>query len=261
MHSCANKCHHVNKTTGRWNTFLQVGFHSKGILWVLPPCWTSLKKSWGKKKSLNRAYVCPPFPPPLTFFFLYYFCTYCLNRGWQGLKPNEAICLLPETCPPEKKFSPFLWKSKGSGTSWRESWNRPDSKQDYCEEEQKDAVKKARNILFILLISHTVCQNLSLLNDHIQAPALSQQHSCSQPGLPGEWGVPKGQSAHRCGECAQWWQWTCSYTLGQYECGVLPQSSYLVYTGNPVRAGPLTLQRMGGVWGWLPIPDSTGKHQ
>lgn len=102
--------------------------------------------------------------------FFYCFCTYCLNRGWQGLKLNKAICLFPQTCPPEKKFSPSLWQSKGSGTSRRGSWNRPDSRQDYCEEEQKDTVKKARNILFILLISHTVCQSLSLMITYKHLP-------------------------------------------------------------------------------------------
>lgn len=179
----------------------------KGILWVLPPCWTRLKTSWGKKIS-QSSYVCPPFPSPLSFSN--FFFTYCLNRGWQGLEPNEAIFLFPQTCPPEK-FSSSLWPSKGSGISCRGSWNRCDSGQDYCEEEQKETVKKARNIFFLLLISHTVCQNLILLNDHIQAPAPSQEDSRSQPRLPGKRRVPNGLSAHRCGGCVQWQQWTCSY--------------------------------------------------
>lgn len=39
-----------------------------------------------------------------------------------------------------------------------------------------------------------------------------------------------------------------AHTLGQCEYrGVLSQSSHLVYTGNPIRTGPLTLQTMGGV--------------
>lgn len=109
---------------------------------------------------LSSSFLCPPFFFPL-----------CLNRGWQGLNLNEAMCLLPCTCLPEQKFSPSLWQSKGSGTSCRGIWNRPDSRQDYCEE-QKDTAKKARNILFTLPLSHTACQNFSLLAGHIQAPAV-----------------------------------------------------------------------------------------
>lgn len=135
-----------------------------------------------------------PLPPPFSF------CTYCLKRRWQNFNLNEAICLFPWTCPPEQKFSPSLWQSKGSGTSCRGSWSRPDSRQGYCEEEQKDTVKKARNILLPLLIPHTLCQNLDLLNDHIQASSLSQEESRIPPGLPGKL-VPRGHSAHRCGGC------------------------------------------------------------
>lgn len=133
--------------------------------------------------------------------FLIFFFTCCLSRGWQGLKLNEAIFLFPQTCLPVKKFSSFLWLSEGSGISCRGSWNRCDSGQDYCEEEQKETVKKARNILFLLLISHTVCQNLILLNDHTQAPASSQEDSRSQPRLPGKWWISNGLT----GSSQMWW--------------------------------------------------------
>lgn len=143
--------------------------------------------------------MCPPFPSHLSFSKFFFTC--CLNRGWQGLKLNEAIFLFPQTCPPVKKFSSSLWLNEGSGISCRGSWNRCDSVQDYCEEEQKETVKKARNILFLLLISHTVCQNLILLNDHIQAPASSQEDSRSQPRLPGKW----------TGSSQMWW--VCAVTI------------------------------------------------
>lgn len=121
----------------------------KGIFWVFSVL-TSLKIS-GRKKYLCQA-MCV-LPSLLLCPFLILFSTCCLNRRWPCLKLNETIFLFPQTCPPEKKFSSSLWLNKGSGISCRGSWNRCDSGQDYCEEEQKHKVKEARNILFLLLIS------------------------------------------------------------------------------------------------------------
>lgn len=174
---------------------------------MLPPCWTSLKTSWGKKKISKPNYVCPPFPSPLSFSISFF---HLLPKQRVSGTQTKWSNLSPQTCPPEN-FSSSLWLSKGSDISCRGSWNRCDSGQDYCEEEQKETVKKAKNIFFLLLISHTVCQNLTVLNDHIQAPAPSQEDSRSQPRLPGELWAPNGLSAHRCGGCVQWQQWTCSY--------------------------------------------------
>lgn len=107
-------------------------------------------------------------------------------------------------------------------------------------------MKKARNIPFMLLIQHAACQNLSLLNDHTY-PVHNGTPGANLGFQENEEFLKDSQLTDVVGvhgdnsECVH-------IPWGQHECsGVLSQSSYLVYTGSPVRAGPLTQRTVGGV--------------